>query len=451
MKRTIVRALIIVLLVACIGYSIQLLDFSPTSIYWMPPQAPNLDAGYTVRSAVTSFVVSSADPWDVSVSGSEWTKDVTTSSKPVGDFKWKSYCTTKGTMSTVSTTHDTWQPLSTQTQSAVSGSAGEDAQFLMDYRIDLDWHDEPREYNITLTYEGTDGTPDTKTVDITLFIPTMQRLDVTGGFQWVIPTAADLNYEYLERSATTAFSIWTNQQDWQMTISAPDGWDLVPSGASIAVGDFKWRSHCITSGTMETVHTAPDTWTSLTTTANPVASGTPGGGAQFLMDYRIDFDWKDLPGDYQITPTYQLGDESKDVAVTITNPTIKFLDLTGGEIQWVEATPADLDKGYTMSSAGTSFVVSSNENWQVTVQGSGWSTGSKPVGDLKWKSDYITMGTMDTVNTYSWTSLTTGSVPVASGSPGKNGQFLIDYKVNIGWTDAPGTYTITLTYVLQGQ
>lgn len=451
MKRIVGRIVIILLLVTCIGYGIELLDFAPSAIVWLPPQPPNFDVGYTVRSSATSFVVSSADPWDVSVSGNEWIKDGTSSTKPVSDFKWKSYCTTKGTMANVYTTHDTWQPLSTQTESAVSGSAGKDAQFLMDYRIDLDWQDEPGTYNITLTYEGTNGASDTETVDITMTVNTMQRLDMTGEVTWIQPTAADLDYGRLIKSAATSFVVSSNQV-WDMAVSAPSGWDLVPSGANITVGDFMWKSNLITSGTMETVNTTPDTWTSLTTGSRVVASGSAGKDGQILMDYRIDFDWKDTPGDYQITPTYQLGAESNDVVVTLTNPTIQLLDLTEGGIQWLETTPADLDKGYMVRSAATSFVVSSNEDWQVTVQGSNWSgPKSKPVGDLNWKSNYTTMGTMDTVNTYhgSWNSLTTSSVPVASGSPGKGGQFILDYRVNLEWQDAPGTYTLTLTYTLQ--
>jgi len=470
-KRTIVQALIIVLLVACIGYGIQLLDFSPVSIQWMPPQPPNLDAGYTVRSSATSFTVSSTDPWDVAISGAGWTRDGLSSDKPVSDFEWKSYCTTQGTMTTVTTYHDTWQPLSTQTQSVASGSAGENAQFLMDYRIKLDWHDQPGTYAITLTYDGTGGTPDTKTQDITLIVPATQRLDMTGSFAWVEVTAADLGRAYLVRSASTSLVVSSNE-DWETTVSVPSGWDSAPPGANITLGDFKWKSHCVTSGTMASTVTTPDTWTSLTTGSVVVVSGSPGKDGQFLMDYRIDFDWKDPPGDYQITPTYQLGDESKDVAVTITNPTIQSLDLTADQIQWVKVTAADLDRGYVLSSAATSFVVGSNIGWEVIVATSGDEVSGGvhyftatlgngqyglPVTDLYWKSHVVDKGSLDTAPTVQeaeWVTFDAATGACASKvatttEAGTDCVVMADYKIALNWHDSPDTYSITLTYTLQ--
>ena len=489
MKRIIVWVFLLVLSVTFLVYGdITIINFVGKTITWLPPLAPTLDTGYSIRTSATIFTVDFPRPappntrtWGVSLSGSNWTRDGACD-KPIGDLKWMSRCTDSRHMVSV-TTHDTWQPLTSAGSSVASGTTEDTwvpgwehatADIQMDYRLDLDWSDQAGTYAITLSYVGTDSedqTTATETVDITVDVPTMQRLDVTGGFQWVIPTAAGLDYGYLERSAATAFSIWTNQQDWEMMVSAPSGWSLVPSGANIVVGDFKWKCHCVASGTMQTASTTSD-WTQLTTTPATIASGSPGGNAQFLMDYRIDFDWKDPPGEYRITPTYQLGDESKDVAVTITNPTIQVLDLVGPEIQWVEVTSADLDSGYVSRSAATSFVVRSNIGWEVIVATgddevsgdvyyftatSGKGQYGLPVTDLYWKSHIVDKGSFDiapTVQEASWVTFDAATGACASKvatttEAGADCVVMADYKIALNWHDTPDTYTITLTYTLQ--
>jgi len=306
-----------------------------------------------------------------------------------------------------------------------------------------------------LTYDGTDGTPDTETQDITLDVPATQRLDMTGSFAWVEVTTADLNRGYLARSAATSLVVSSNE-DWEATVSAPDGWDSVPVGANVTLGDFKWKSHCVTSGTMASTVTTPDTWTSLTTGSVAVASGSPGKDGQFLMDYRIDFDWKDPPGDYQITPT----------------STIQSLDLTGDQMQWVKVTAADLDRGYVLSSAATSFVVGSNIGWEVIVATSGdevsggvhyfTATPGKgqyglPVTDLYWKSHVVDKGslaTAPTVQEAEWVTFDAATGACASKvatttEAGANCVVMADYKIALNWHDSSDTYTITLTYTLQ--
>ena len=190
------------------------------------------------------------------------------------------------------------------------------------------------------------------------------------------------------------------------------------------------------------------------------------------MDYRIDFDWKDPPGDYQITPTYQLGAKSENVVITVTNPTIQSLDLTGGQIQWVKVTAADLDRGYVLSSAATSFIVGSNIGWEVIVATSGdevnggvhyfTATPGKgqyglPVTDLYWKSHVVDKGSLDTAPTVQeaeWITFDAATGACASKvatttEAGANCVVMAGYKIALNWHDSSDTYTITLTYTLQ--
>jgi len=160
---------------------------------------------------------------------------------------------------------------------------------------------------------------------------------------------------------------------------------------------------------------------------------------------------------------------SGDSTTTMQIPTIMILDLTGN-VTWVTPTAADLDRGYTIKSAATSFVVSSNTNWKVTIRAKGATSGTNeyflldsttstlPVTALHWRSHLVDKGTMDqnpTVHDTVWIDFNADgscTTNVAEGTPGGNAQFLVDYKIDIDWKTPPSgtqSYTVTLTYTLE--
>lgn len=159
---------------------------------------------------------------------------------------------------------------------------------------------------------------------------------------------------------------------------------------------------------------------------------------------------------------------SGDSTATMQIPTIMLLDLTGN-VTWFTPTAADLNTGYTLKSAATSFVINSNANWKVTIKATGGTSGANeyflldattstlPVTALHWKSHLMDAGDMDstTVHDTAWIDFNadgTCTPNIAEGTPGGDAQFSMEYKIDVGWETPPGdgqSYTVTLTYTLE--
>ncbi len=181
-------------------------------------------------------------------------------------------------------------------------------------------------------------------------------------------------------------------------------------------------------------------------------------------------------------------DATCDVKITVDIPTIKLLDMHNAEgdnnIVWPDITAADLDRGYSTVMKGTSFIVSSNEDWEVnpnvsggaalsTTTGAGYfffladaSTSDLTVAELNlrsWYNGYATGGgAPDNVGTTDWAPFATGGAlssgvdgdvsSICTGTAGGRMQFAIDYKLDIDWNDSISnssqSYYVTITYTL---
>lgn len=159
---------------------------------------------------------------------------------------------------------------------------------------------------------------------------------------------------------------------------------------------------------------------------------------------------------------------SGDSTATMQIPTIMILDLSG-DISWITPTAADLNTGYTLKSAATSFVINSNANWKVTIKAQGATSGANeyflldsttstlPVTALHWKSHLMDKGDMDSTTAHdtAWIDFSadgTCTTNTAEGTPGGDAQFIMDYKIDINWKTPPSdaqSYTVTLTYTLE--
>lgn len=73
-----------------------------------------------------------------------------------------------------------------------------------------------------------------------------------------------------------------------------------------------------------------------------------------------------LPGLAVYSFTY---DTTYDVKITVDVPTIQLLDMHNGDsdVTWPLINSADLDRGHSTYRGGTSFIVSSNADWEVTA------------------------------------------------------------------------------------
>lgn len=148
------------------------------------------------------------------------------------------------------------------------------------------------------------------------------------------------------------------------------------------------------------------------------------------------------------------------VVVTLQIPTVKVLDMgaSDNDVTFVEATAADLDVGFVVKNAATSFVVDSNDaTWSVTVQaGSDLIDGTNTIAitNLKFKSvegDSVNGGGLTLKG--SWTSVESDStVNVVVGSTNVSDcQVIVHYKLLIDWDTEPDNgsgYQATLTYTL---
>ena len=168
------------------------------------------------------------------------------------------------------------------------------------------------------------------------------------------------------------------------------------------------------------------------------------------------------------TMSYAQYTTAGDSTTTMQIPTIMILDLSG-DISWITPTAADLNTGYTLKSAATSFVVNSNGNWKVTIKATGGTSGANeyfkldsttsdlPVTALHWKSHLMDAGDMDstTVHDTAWIDFSADgscTTNVAEGTPGGEAQFIMDYKIDVDWKTPPSdaqSYTLTLTYTLE--
>ena len=151
-----------------------------------------------------------------------------------------------------------------------------------------------------------------------------------------------------------------------------------------------------------------------------------------------------------------------DVAISLTIANIRILDMgaSNDDISWVTVTAADLDNEFVVRRAGTSFVVDSNDanGWHVNAYvASDWS----PSGELSYTDLYLNSGVVHaggmavtTLDSNTWDTFTqtgsTGALNVAySADQGSDCVIAVDYKIALGWTIDPNTYTITITYTLE--
>ncbi len=149
-----------------------------------------------------------------------------------------------------------------------------------------------------------------------------------------------------------------------------------------------------------------------------------------------------------------------DVVVTLQIPSIKVLDMgaADNDVTFVEATAADLDVGFVVKNAATSFVVdSNNETWSVTVQaGSDLIDGANTIAitNLKLKSeegDSVNGGGLTVLSV--WTSVESDNTinAVVGSTHVSDCQVIVHYKLLIDWDTEPDDgsgYQATLTYTL---
>ncbi len=156
-----------------------------------------------------------------------------------------------------------------------------------------------------------------------------------------------------------------------------------------------------------------------------------------------------------------------DVEITLTIDTILILDMGASldDISWVTVTAADLDNGFVVRRAGTSFVVDSNDpdGWTVTASLTGnvdanWTsggTGTLACSALSLDSGTLQTGSMTAVTTLSdWEAFVdnTDTVEVASAEvQGADCVIAVDYKIALDWLTAADTYTLTVNYTLAGK
>jgi len=158
-----------------------------------------------------------------------------------------------------------------------------------------------------------------------------------------------------------------------------------------------------------------------------------------------------------------------DVTITTTIPVIMVLDMgnpDGTDISWVNATAADLDNGFVVRNAATSFTVDSNDpdGFEVVVSADGHFTSTTltqtfSISSLHWKSYVVDNGTFTTDPTvqaewitFNTTSPYAATVAVAQSvatEQGANCVIMLDYKVDMTWLTVADTYDTTLTFTLQ--
>ena len=156
-----------------------------------------------------------------------------------------------------------------------------------------------------------------------------------------------------------------------------------------------------------------------------------------------------------------------DVPISLTIDPILILDMGASldNIDWVTVTAADLDNGFVVRRAGTSFVVDSNDpdGWTVTASLTGsddanWTsvgTGTLACSALSLDSATLQTGSMTAVTTLlDWDAFTdqNDTVEVASAVvQGKDCVIAVDYKIALNWLTAADTYTLTVNYTLAGK
>ena len=155
-----------------------------------------------------------------------------------------------------------------------------------------------------------------------------------------------------------------------------------------------------------------------------------------------------------------------DVGITLTIPGILILDMgaSNDDIDWVTVTAADLDNGFVVRRAGTSFVVDSNDpdGWTVTASltgnnGANWTaaTGTLACSALSLDSGTLQTGSMTAVDTLgAWGTFTSeaDTIVVAEADvQGKDCVIAVDYKIALNWLTAADVYTLTVNYTLAGK
>ena len=119
-----------------------------------------------------------------------------------------------------------------------------------------------------------------------------------------------------------------------------------------------------------------------------------------------------------------------------------FMDASPRYINFGTLTASDFNQGYIESIQATTITVKSNSNWQLRMRplqnNMGQSTNYvKPLMDFQWRlagQYYLPM--------------IPAEQSIFIGEPTANTQIGLDYKILTSWEEPPGSYGLTITFML---
>lgn len=145
-------------------------------------------------------------------------------------------------------------------------------------------------------------------------------------------------------------------------------------------------------------------------------------------------------------------DVTQGSTAIFTVPTLIRLTVDTATINFGSLTMDDYDLGYKELLAGQIVTVWSNRDWTLTVAANSatW-TGpwAKPASDLQLKVADVSKPNRVTFYASAYFGLDTTAQNVATGYPGGNIAFTMDFKVLVSWdNDVAGDYSLGFTYTL---
>lgn len=140
-----------------------------------------------------------------------------------------------------------------------------------------------------------------------------------------------------------------------------------------------------------------------------------------------------------LAPGRALAQQSVQVTVTIDIPQVLYIAVDNANVTFSSPSESDFNTGWTKAANQTTLTYSGNVPHVVTIAADVASfTGpyAKAASDLEWSTDGST-----------WNPLSTSPVNVASSAaPGRSTQ-VVQYRLILDYQkDAPGTYTLPITY-----
>lgn len=143
---------------------------------------------------------------------------------------------------------------------------------------------------------------------------------------------------------------------------------------------------------------------------------------------------------------------SQGSTAVFTVPTLIRLSLDTSMIDFGALTMDDYDLGYKEALAAQIVTVWSNRDWTLTVAADSdtWEgPWDKPASDLELKVASVSKpGRVDEYAS-DYFGLSTSAQDVATGFPGGNIAFTMDFKVLVSWdNDVAGNYSLGFTYTL---